>query len=333
MKQGTELGIYLLTHFHSGHVKEIINFLGPICPEVTFYVVGNQQDHSTKIECQKHSWVNFIEVSCGFSTDDKIEFVLNNFSENYCWIIGDGLLPEITTVLNLIKNSSSDVDTFHLLDISSRDIRKYFDRLELKERIETSDVAFFFENFYWTSTFLGSLIISKSRVEAIRKEMASFKYTKTGFLFPTLLFNSLVSYRGRIEIVKLRYFLPNPKKELSMWVKDGRAFSIWLKSLKVSLDETNKELNPFKNKVYIDCNLNNNNFTLRGLLKLRSYGAFDGNKLRAYKNELEIITPFPFFLFVISKLPIPISKFALIPFKVRYLLKKKFIQFLIFRKS
>ncbi len=321
--------IVLVTKDHPAYLRQFFKYQDKQLPEgVEGLVVISNKDKESKeivLKEQRKKWKVFEEDS-EKSLDSKIIDHLDENQYMFTWVIGDGLIitPSILEdkILPVLTDSCL---LYHLTDKTSFDTRRYYSKNNFSLVEPTQDPLKYFSNFFWTSTFLGSLIINHSLIEEVKRSKCCKKNIGTGFALITGVLDALTQFKQpTIETRLLSYYLPNPQKGESIWLKDGRVFEIWASNLSSAL---NQLPNFYLSKIDVVLSrvcINNNIFSFRGLVELRARGVLNETNLKKYGNGLKKVTNVNrSIILALCYCPVFFTKMLVWPLKVRKFLKRK----------
>ena len=324
-----KLLLVLLTKDHPSYLKIFFKFQDRELPDGVdgLVVISNADKESKEIVVQQRrkKW-SVIEEDPEKSPDLKTIKYLNDNQYTFTWIIGDGLIitPSIleSRILPFLNDSCL---LYHLTDKTSFDARKYYRKNKFSSEITIQDPLFYFDKFFWTSTFLGSLIINNRLIKEVKKSKCCEKNIGTGFALVTGVFDALSTFKKpSIEVRLLTYYLPNPEKAESIWLSDGRVFEIWASNLEKALLHLPECYSSTRKDVLSKVCINNNIFTLRGFIELRSRGVLNNENLNKYHKVMEKVTNVnSSVLLALCYCPVIFTKLLDYPLKFRKFLKRK----------
>jgi hypothetical protein len=325
-----EITFFLITRYHSSYVKAFYD----LCKDKLGYyqgvVIGTEGDLETRQVCDSfpRTW-RYIEAPKDSDADDKTKLALEVCKTEYCWPIGDGIIPDFDSLeKNVFTKLKTKFDVVHLLESNSRDTKIFSKKYFPEGYITSLDPVYIFENFFWSLTFMGSVILSKKLCLRILGSSIFEKNLGSGFALPIGLFSEFAQRPALCCCFLCHFYIPNPKKVESIWMKEGKIFEIWAKCMPESVRTLPKIYDDSKDLVIRTTCLRNNYFTLRGMIRWRAKGALNNETLSLYGKQLANTSSCnPSTLRVLGSLPIWCCILLNFPFVVRNYVKRHFLYY------
>ena len=176
----------------------------------------------------------------------------------------------------------------------------------------------FAKDFFWTSTFMGSIVLRSDVINKILKESVHKKYLNSGFVLICSLLELLSERKMKVLVNCCHYYIPNPFKKEAIWMKDGKVFQIWAVDMPNAVNKLPKYYDSIK-RIIIKSSANYNNYlNIIGIIRWRAAGVLNRTIFAKYKADLEHTSDVNIKLIeLISLLPRTVSKFLFFPFIIR----------------
>lgn len=319
-----EVTIVIPTHNHPQYIDNILKSYrnqGLCCKIV---ILDSSQLNDTKIVYENYknkiSDLEYIYV-CDLSPDEKSLYALKICRTKYLWICGDGLIIKRKIFNSTILNN--DCDIIHLIDISAHDNKNYCTKNKIPQNMVLENAYFFAEHFFWTGTFMGSILISNTIRCKLLKEKLLDKYINTGFMLICGVLEILTKEKIKIQVILTKYYTPNSSKKEAIWMQSEDIFKIWAQNMPRAVEKLPYYYNKIKNDIIKYTAVRNNYLSRRGLIRWRAKGILNIKIEQKYEKDLlKTTTLSAFEIRIISQIPIIICKFFIIPFTVRNKLKR-----------
>ena len=315
------LSVVLITRNHPEYVKRILESPCSLNQHCDYLILDSSNDDcSREIESLAAGSVWAYEhLDTKLTTDEKILNLLGNFKGNYLWMIGDGVIPDLESLWPwLSQRLEEHPDCIHLVNRDARNCRHFFTENGLAEEFMTDDIVTACSDFFWSATFLGALIISRNLAGQMLACERLNSYLNTGFAVPCLVFDSLEANHGKMLISLRHYYLPNPKKQLSVWIREGRVFEIWSKDFPEAIQALPEAFDLVKEEIIRTVCRRNEYYSLRYMFRWRGMGILNKDSLAEHREELLFMSRLsPHTLDNLSKMPKWLCRFGYMPFELR----------------
>lgn len=321
-----QITLIIPTKNHPQYIKTMLSTLNVMKPQISVLVMDSGKNNQTCAEVnsyQRPYW-RYCAVDPEWSADRKTMFALGSFETEYGWIVGDGVIPDLTVFASELQQLMQlSFDVIHLTNQDSFDIRRYYKSKKFCSHIEYTDAVALFRDFFWTMTFMGATIVHRRVAKLMLHYPRGGQYAETGFEYVCTLFHLLEKTPFRAIVKKSHYYLPNPEKKESIWMSTGQMFQIWCRNMPMAVEHLPVLYEEEKNRVISTCCLNNHYFALRGLLLWRAKGMFDPGVEKEYELELMRVSGRPAWqLKVLAHAPRILCKLSEFPYILWAVLKK-----------
>ena len=322
-KQDITLAIPTRNHAH--YLTEIFGVLSRrqvLCPII---VLDSSTDDETRFVCSQsqHLQVRYVRCDPDMPPDSKSILAVKECRTEYLWILGDGLIPEIDTVLETIPFENG-FDIIHLVDLDARDTRRYYRQSGLPLSSEYTDAAAFFRDYFWTGTFMGALIIRRSYFQRILDPERIEKYLGSGFAIICAVLDVACTEPFYCLVKAMHYYTPNPKKLSSAWMGSTEIFDLWAVNMPKSINCLPSSLSQWKPYVISTTAVRNQFLSRRGLIRWRGKGLFDREILQRYQEGLKKTSNVSLReMRVLASMPKFLCKLLFLPFDLRMKIKRR----------
>jgi hypothetical protein len=251
--------------------------------EINLYIHDSSPDSFTEVIVNEYisnrfSNIHYIRHVSSINPDAKMLKALMNMTSEYVWLCSDGCVPNLLvlseSVLPLMK---SDIDIIYLsVQDPYNSNGKYY-----------SNPVEFFKECFWGITGYGGSIIKKKFFEFLSdKQYVEYligKYSKTAaFLYPCMIFDKLSMTEFRAIHICSEYYLANPLKTTSSWMKNGTVLQVWGETLVAVVHELPNIYDEYKAYVIREMWNNTNLTSFSRLLAMRAYGGLNIEIYRYY---------------------------------------------------
>lgn len=320
-----DITLAIPTRNHPSYLAEIFGVLSRRQVLSPILVLDSSADDETRSVCSQpwHLCIRYVRCDPDMSPDAKSIMAVKECQTEYLWIIGDGLIPEIDTVLECVPFENG-YDIIHLVDIDAHDTRRYYHQSGLPLSSEYSDAAVFFRDYFWTGTFMGALIIHRSYLQKVRDPERIEKYLGSGFAIICAVLDAACTAPFSCFVRAMHYYTPNPKKLNSAWMGSVEIFELWAVNMPEAVNCLPGELAEWKRYVISTTAVRNQFLSRRGLVRWRSKGLFDREILQRYQDGLKNASNVSQReMRVLASLPKSLCKLLFLPFDVRLKLKRR----------
>lgn len=320
-----DITLAIPTRNHASYLTEIFGALSGqqvLCP---ILVLDSSADDETRSVCSQpwHLCARYVRCDPDMSPDAKSILAVKECQTEYLWILGDGLIPEIDTVLESIPFENG-YDIIHLVNIDARDTQRYYHQSGLPLSSEYTDAAAFFRDYFWTGTFMGSLIIHRSYFQKIREPERIEKYVGSGFAIICAVLDAACAGPFSCFVRAMHYYSPNPKKLSSAWMGSTEIFDLWAVNMPAAVDCLPRELAKWKRYVISTTAVRNQFLSRRGMIRWRGKGLFDREILQRYQDGLQKASNVSLReMRVLAFLPKSMCKMLFLPFDLRLKIKRR----------
>lgn len=313
------------TRNHASYLVEVFRALSRrqvLCP---ILILDSSVDDETRSVCSQpwHLCVRYMRCDPDMSPDAKSILAVKECQTEYLWILGDGLIPEIDTLLESIPFENG-YDIVHLVDLDTRDTRRYYRQSGLPLSGEYTDAATFFRDYFWTGTFMGALIIRRSYFQKILDSERIEKYLGSGFAIICAVLDAACTEPFSCFVKALHYYTPNPQKLSSAWMGSTEIFDLWAVNMPKSINWLPSSLSQWKPYVISTTAVRNQFLSRRGLIRWRGKGLFSREILQHYQDGLQKASNVSLHeMQVIASLPKSLCKLLFLPFDLWLKMKRR----------
>lgn len=317
MLEENQVTLAIPTRDHAAYLDLLFDNLLKQTEQISIIVIDSSSDDSARRCCErfKDLRIRFYSVPVSYTAEEKCRFAIQKLETEYIWLCGDGLIPAIDVVLPLLRDKNTDM--IHLVNMDARDCRLYLSKKSLPTSMTYTDAVTFCGDFFWTATFLGSLILQRSVAKMLLGDVFE-AYRNTGFEIPCSALDVLSRRPCQIAVMAMHYYTPNPLKVASLWMNGPQIFEIWAERMPQAVRKLPTAFDPMKDTVIRTTAVNNNYLSCRGLIRWRSRGFFTATVEKQYEASLMQTSNVPvFYMRIIARAPVLLCKLLYTPFELR----------------
>ena len=316
--------IIIPTKGHPNYIKNILSsYIKQELKSKIIIIDSSETEETKKIYTEYNSKLenlSYLHVD-DITSDEKIIVAIKLCQTKYLWICGDGLIIDKNIMSNRLIDESCNV--IHLIDVTARDNRSYCKKYNIPTNMVCEDHRLFAKHFFWTGTFMGSIIIDNEIRDELINKVVLNKYINTGFMLISGLLDIFANKKIKTQILITKYYYPNPAKNEATWMNLESIFKIWAQEMPKAVNLLPDDYNCIKELLVKTTAIRNNYLSRRGLLRWRAKGAFNSAIERKYEEDLLKTTQLSCReLILFSKIPKFICKFIILPFLIRNKIKR-----------
>lgn len=266
--------------------------------KIKVYVFDSSDNDDTQKLCNNKELITYIRCDANMDIDYKTILCLDNIEEEYVWLCGDGIIPNIDMVNSIVNKYISDgVDILHFFGHNKMN-EAYMEKNGFSNEIiyKGKDRKAFFKDFFWSLGCYGISITKKSIINNIDKNEVIRKYVGKNFVYPAIMFEAILKIDEPLCVVlHHNCFTANKMKKTNTWKQDKTAIKIFSKHIVATIQNLPDYYNEYKNTVIKEFCINNQFLTVAGLYRWRSEGLYDIKEFFKYYRYLKQVTGLSFF--------------------------------------
>lgn len=303
----------VLCYYNDNKVKHLIIIIDSSDNEFTEKIVKKYINSGLKIQYKK--------VDCFMTPDEKSLLLLKLNTSKYIWICGDGLILDAYILNYMIYYYSHDI--YHFVNLDAKMHRNYIEKKQYQNNMIYNEPFRFACDFFWTATFMGSILLKSNIALRIVNSNSLSKYMNTGFLIICSLLDVISVERSKIIVNCCHYYYPNPCKRKAIWMQEGKIFQIWAVDMPKAVRNLPTYYDLAKKSIIKNTGNYNNYLNIIGIIRWRSENILNRTIFYKYKENLEETSNVPLKVIeLISCLPIYLAKIAMLPIHIRNVIKR-----------
>lgn len=245
------------------------------------YIIDSGTDCETEKVVKKYSYVRYEKINSNIDVDEKTIYALKKTIGNFVFLCGDGYALNVDMVFETISFDNS-IDIYALYDKRwSKSRTNYVKKINKFFYEEKKD---FFIDHFGMLTLYGGSIVNRKVIDKINFEYVVKKYGGYCFIYPCTIAEYSI---GNFEVHLNNYLEEINEKKYPGWILNKQAVKVWAKYFCYSVDLLSNIFSKEDINKIIKNNFKENDFfTIKGLIWLRTTNNYSLKIYKTYKNEI-----------------------------------------------